>query len=76
MYSTRNQNGVFDIAELNNLRANKNSNPPEAPGINTIDIKARRMLDMPTWKQRAKFGNDFVWKTVGFLQAQNMPLLC
>jgi len=67
---------VFDIAELNKLRANKNSNPPGAPGINTIDIKARRMLDMPTWKQRAKFGRDLVRKTVGFLQAQNMTLLC
>ena len=76
MNSTRNQNGVFDVTKLSNLWANKNSNPPEAPGINTITVKARGVLHKPSWEQRTKFGNDFHRKTVGFLQAQNMPLLC
>ena len=76
MYSTRNQNGVFDIAELNNLGANKNSNPSQAPGNDTIRVKARGVPYSPSRQQGGKLGDNLHRKTMGFLQAQNMPFLC
>ena len=69
MYSTRNQNGVFDITELNNLGANKNSNPSQAPGNDTVRVKTRGMLDSPPRQQGGKLGKYLCVKTVGFLQA-------
>ena len=65
---------MFEIAELGNLGANKNSNPSKAPGIDTITVEARRMFDKPAWEQDTKLGNDLVRETMGFLQAQNVPL--
>ena len=76
MHPARNQNKMIDIANFNNLRANKNSNPSRGPVDNLSSIEARRMADLPAREQNAKLGQDLKRQSVGFLEGKEMHFTC
>ena len=76
MNPSRKQNGVFNDTNLNNIRANKNSNTAGGPIAKAVDIQARRMQRSPAWKKRSKLGEHLERQPVGFLKAQNLRSHC
>ena len=65
---------MFNAAKLNNLRANKNSNPPRGPIDNLGSIDARRMVHSPTREKRAKLCKYLEWEPMSLLKSKKMHL--